>query len=203
MRLFPFQPFRFLALPRSLAALGAAIVLAAPLAPARATPVMEMRAEDLMPLSDELKKSLNLSPNQMTLWQQTEGKTRQLLRDRKARRERLQAATKAGVDGKNVELRDLVGAVDAETASSAAEEKLMREWWLTVNDALTESQRLVVVQQLGEQLLRVQDSGARPGAGEPRREGGEQHRNGGGRRGGMNGGVNGGPGGASISLPGG
>jgi hypothetical protein len=111
----------------------------------------------------------------------------------------LQAATKAGVEGKNVELRDLVGAVDAETASSAAEEKLLREWWLIVNDALTEAQRLVVVQQVGEQLLRVQDSGARPGGGEPRKEGGEQHRNGGGRKGGMNGG----PGGASISLPGG
>jgi len=177
----------------------AAAALSAVLLPAVALPVMEMRAEDLLPMAGELKKSLNLNQNQQTLWQQTESKTRALLRERQARRERLQASAKAGLEVASVELRDLGAAVDAETATSATEEKQMREWWLTVNDALTEPQRKQVAQLVGEQLLRVQDSGMRP-AGEPRKEEGE-HNRGGHKKGGMGGGMN--SGGANISLPGG
>lgn len=186
-------------LPRRLTSLFAAVVLGAALLPAMALPVMEMRAEDLMPMAAELKKALNLNPNQQILWQQTESKTRALLRERQARRERLQAAAKSGLDGANVELRELNAAVDAETATSAAEEKQMREWWLTVNDALTEPQRHQVVQLVGEQLQRVQDNFMRP-AGEPHKDEGE-HSRGGHKRGGMGGGM--GTNGASISLPGG
>jgi translation initiation factor 1 (eIF-1/SUI1) len=178
----------------------AALVLSAALSPAFALPVMEMRAEDFLPMAAELKKSLNLNPNQQTLWQQTESKTRNLLRERQARRERLQAATLAGTRVAGAELRDLAKAIDEETATSANEEKLMREWWLTVNDALNETQRQAVVQLVGEQLLRVPDNGGSHEGAAPRKEGGERHS--GGRKGGMGGSV-GGPGGASINLPGG
>src|SRR5471030_2331862 len=150
----------------SLRRLTGALVLGAMLAPAFALPVMEMRAEDLLPMAAELKKSLALNANQLVLWQQTEGKTRTLLRERQSRRERLQAATLAASQGSGVELRDLLKAVDDETTLSATEEKAMREWWLTVNDALNESQRAAVAQVLGEQLQRVPDSGGRSG-GEP------------------------------------
>ncbi|MQA22201.1 hypothetical protein [Rugamonas rivuli] len=180
--------------------MSAALALSAVLSPAFALPVMEMRAEDLLPMAAELKKSLNLNANQQILWQQTESKTRNLLRERQARRERLQAATLEATKGANVELRDLAKAVDEETTAAASEEKLLREWWLTVNDALNETQRQTVVQLVGEQLLRVPDNGAH-GAAPHKQEGGEQqHR--GGRKNGMGGSV-GGPGGASISLPGG
>ncbi|OEZ59922.1 hypothetical protein [Duganella sp. HH105] len=180
--------------------LSAALALSAVLSPAFALPVMEMRAEDFLPMAAELKKSLNLNANQQTLWQQTESKTRNLLRERQARRERLQAATLEATKGANVELRDLAKAVDEEATAAASEEKLLREWWLTVNDALNETQRQSVVQLVGEQLLRVPDNGAH-GAAPHKQEGGEQqHR--GGRKSGMGGSV-GGPGGASISLPGG
>ncbi|MYN19921.1 hypothetical protein GTP81_24560 [Rugamonas sp. FT107W] len=181
--------------------LAVALALSAALLPAHAVPVMDIRAEDMLPMAAELKKSLNLNANQQILWQQTETKTRNLLRERQARRERLQAATLAGAQGgANVELRDLAKAVDEETTASALEEKLLREWWLTVNDALNETQRQAVVQLVAEQLQRVPDSGAHNGAMPHKQEGGEQHR--GGRKGGMGGSV-GGPGGASISLPGG
>jgi len=185
--------------------LGAALALSALLSPAFALPVMEMRAEDFLPMAAELKKSLSLNTNQQTLWQQVESKTRNVLRERKARRERLQAATQAGTQGANVELRDLAKAIDAETAIGAEEEKLMREWWLTVNDALNESQRQTVVRLVGEQLLRVQDNGAAPRP-ERKEEGGGEHRGGGRKGGGMGGGGMGvgvGAGGASINLPGG
>lgn len=174
-----------------------ALALGAALSPAFALPVMEMRAEDFLPMAAELKKSLNLNPNQHILWQQTESKTRNLLRERQARRERLLAATLEGSKGANVELRDLAKAVDEETTASALEEKLLREWWLTVNDALNETQRQAVLQLVGEQLQRVPDNGARGESAPYRQEGGEQH------RGGRKGGSVGGPGGASISLPGG
>src|SRR4051812_38594741 len=140
---------------RTLSAAVLALSLATQMTPLFALPVMEMHAEDLLPMAAELKKSLNLNGNQQTLWQQTESKTRQLLRDRQSRREHLQAATKAATEGKSVELRDVNAAIDAETAASAAEEKQMREWWLVVNDALSESQRQIVVQLVGEQLQRV------------------------------------------------
>jgi len=184
--------------------LAGALLIGALLAPALAVPVMDMRAEDFLPMAADLKQQLKLNANQQTLWQQTESRTRNLLRERKARRERLQAAAQAAAQTPGVELREVSRAIDAETDTAAGEEKLMREWWLTVNDALDENQRGMVAQQVNEHLLRVQDNGG-PGRGERREEGGE-HRSGGGRKGGGGPGGMGigvGAGGASINLPGG
>jgi hypothetical protein len=162
--------------------------------PSFAVPVMDMRADDLLAMAAEFRKELNLNANQATLWQQTESRTRNLLRERKSRRERMQLAVRPALDGKQVELRDLVGGVDAETAASAAEEKQLRTWWLEVNDALDETQRTRVAVFLAEQMQRVEGGGGgeRP---ERKKEGGE----GGGRghKGGMGGpGGQGGQGGA-------
>lgn len=189
-----------LPVPAALRRASAALALSAMLSPAFATPVAEMRAEDYLPMAAELKKSLNLNANQQTLWAQTESRTRKLLAERKARRERLQAAALAGAQAANAELRDLGKAMDEETNTSAAEEKQLREWWLTVNDALTEGQRQTVAQLVAEQLQRVQEIGG----GRPERpEGGGEHR-GGGRRGGHGAGGMGGMGGdVNMSLPGG
>ena len=187
---------------RRLALAGALLFGAAALPPlALAVPVLDMHAEDFLPMAADLKKALNLNANQQVLWQQTESKTRNLLRERKIRRDRLQAATQAGVQGANVELRDLTKAIDDESAAAAAEEKQLREWWLSVNDALNESQRQIVAQQVGEHLLRVQDNGGGGGGhagGERKEEGGE--RRGGGRRGGSGGGAGGGAGGMGVGV---
>ncbi|MRX06868.1 hypothetical protein GJ697_03365 [Pseudoduganella sp. FT25W] len=182
---------------------GAALALSALLSSAFALPVMEMRADDYLPMAAELKKSLNLNANQQTLWAQTETRTRNLLRERKARRERLQAATLAAAQGANVELRDLAKAIDDETNLSTTEEKQLREWWLSVNDALSESQRQTVVQLVSEQLQRVPDSGGGAPRPERKEEGGEHRGGKGGGRGGMGGGGLGvGAGGVNVSLPG-
>lgn len=178
----------------------AALALGAALAPAWALPAMEMRAEDYLPMAAELKKSLNLNSNQQILWQQTETKTRNLLRERQTRREQMQAALQEGLKGSNVELRDLAKAVETEAAAAANEEKLLREWWLTVNDALSESQRQTVVQLVAEQLQRVPER-AGPAGGGARREEGGGGRHGGGRRGGGGGASISGPGGSSLNLP--
>jgi hypothetical protein len=194
--MFPFSP-----LARRLALAGVLLfgAGAVPL-PASAVPVLDMHAEDFLPMAADLKKALNLNANQQILWQQTESKTRNLLRERKSRRDRLQAATQAGVQGANVELRNLTKAIDDESAAAEAEEKQLREWWLSVNDALNESQRQIVAQQVGEHLLRVQDNGGGGGhaSAERKEEGGE--RRGGGRKGGGGGGVGGGAGGMGVGV---
>ncbi|MYM33114.1 hypothetical protein GTP38_01970 [Duganella sp. FT94W] len=190
---------RFLPRPASsvLRRLSVALAFSALLSPAMALPLMELKADDYLPMAAELKKSLNLNGNQQTLWSQTESKTRNLLRARKERRDRLQAATLAGAQSANVELRDLAKAVEEEASVSAGEEKLLREWWLTVNDALSESQRQTVARTLAEQLQRVPDDGVSPRP-ERREESGE-HRGGKGARGGMGAGM----GGLNVNLPGG
>jgi hypothetical protein len=183
--------------------LAAALALSALLAPAFALPLSDMKAEDYLPMAAELKKSLNLNANQQTLWSQVESRTRRLLSERKARRERLQEATLAAVQAPTVELRDVNKALDEETTTSANEEKLLRDWWLSVNDALTESQRQAVARLVAEQMQRVADGGGRP---ERREEGGEHRGGKGGARGGMGGGGMGvgvGPGGVNVNLPGG
>jgi hypothetical protein len=176
-------------------------------APSFAVPLMDMRVDDLLFMSTDVRKSLNLTPNQQTLWNQMEGRSRSILRERQRRREALQEQAKALVAKPDVELRDLNRAVEAEAAATNAEDKQLREAWLEVNDALDDKQRALVVTFVGEQLMRVVPDG-HPGG-----ERGEERGSGGGRsggrgghgRGGMGGGGMGGmggPGGASINLGG-
>ena len=172
-------------------------------APSFAVPLMDMRVEDLLFMSADVKKSLNLTPNQQTLWNQVEGRSRSILRERQRRREALQEQAKTLPAKPEVELRDLNRAVEAEAAATNTEDKQLREAWLEVNDALDDKQRAQVATFIGEQLMRVVPEG-RPGG-----ERGGERGNGGGRpggmgghgRGGMGGGM-GGPGGASINLGG-
>jgi hypothetical protein len=171
-------------------------------APSFAVPLMDMRVEDLLFMSADVKKSLNLTPNQQTLWNQMEGRSRSILRERQRRREALQEQAKTLLAKPEVELRDLNRAVEAEAAATNIEDKQLREAWLEVNDALDDKQRAQVATFIGEQLMRVVPEG-RPGG----ERGGERsnERPGGGRPGGMGGhgrGGMGGPGGASINLGG-
>ena len=150
-----------------------------------ATPVMEMRADELLPMAPEFRKSLKLNPNQQTLWLQVENKSRAIVRERQARRERLQQALKTGLAGAKIELRDLDGAVAAESATSAQEETQLRALWLGVNDALDENQRQQVASLFAEQLMRVPDSENGRAAPRGREEGAGQHRGRGKAGGGM------------------
>ena len=182
--------------------LGLALLLGTAAVSASAVPVAEMRLEDLLPMAPDFKAELKLNANQTILWQQVEGKTRQLLRERKARRERLQAAVTQGLQAPRLELRDLVAGLDNESTLSLAEEKQVREWWLSVNDALDESQRQAVAQFIAGQMARVMDAAAPHG--ESRGAAPSEHggRKGGGKSGMGGAGVSMGSGGASMNLPG-
>lgn len=185
---------------RLLRAAIAALAIGAAL-PSLAVPLMELRAEDLLPMASEFKKALNLNPNQQTLWNQVEGRSRSILRERVQRRDALQEQAKAMLARPDVELRDLDKAAAAENTLEAAEDRQLRELWLGVNDALDDKQRAQIATFLSEQLMRVVPEGRPDGGGD--RSGG---RPGGGRggRGGMGGpgGGMGGPGGGSINIGG-
>ena len=58
---------------------AAALALLLQAGAAGATPVMDLRAEDLLALAPELRSALALSANQQRLWQQSESRTRALL----------------------------------------------------------------------------------------------------------------------------
>ena len=171
-------------------ALGAA-------APAFAVPVYAIHAEEMIAMAPDLRTSLSLNANQQTLWGQVDGRSRAILRERASRRERLQRQAKTVVATPSPELRTLGAGLDAEDAAVQAEDKQLREMWLTVNDALDEKQRAQVAQFISEQLERVEDGPRRE---EPReRDSGEKRPRGGksgsGGMGGMgntsgNGGIN-------------
>jgi hypothetical protein len=169
-----------------------------------AVPLMDLRAEDLLPMAAEFKKSLNLNANQQTLWLQIEGKSRSVLRERQHRREALQEKAKTLLAKPDVELRELSTLVELESAASTQEDKQLRELWLSLNDALDDGQRRQVATLVNEQLQRVVPEG-RPGAersGEKGERGGRGM--GGHGRGGMGGpgGGMGSPGGGGINIGG-
>lgn len=178
---------------QSLRRLAGALLFAGACGATYATPVMEMRAEDLVPMAAEFRTELKLTPNQSTLWQRVEGRSKAILRERQARRERLQASLKSRLDVPKVELRDLNGAIEAEQAATLEEDKQLRGMWLEVNDALDDSQRQQVATMIGEQLMRVAGAERREA---PRgEEKGGKRGGAGGKRGGMGGMGGGGPGG--------
>ena len=182
--------------------LGAALVLGTAAVTASAVPIADMRLQDLLPMAPDFKTELKLNANQQILWQQVESKTRQLLRERQSRRERLQASVQQALASPGLELRDLVGGMDNESTVSLAEEKQVREWWLSVNDALDEKQRQAVAMFIAGQMARVMDGGAPHGESRGR-DGGEPGGRKGGGKGGMGGmGVGMGSGGASMNFPG-
>jgi hypothetical protein len=169
-------------------------------APSFAVPLMDLRAEDLLPMASEFKKMMNLNANQQTLWNQVESRSRAILRERQHRREALQDKARSLLGKPDVELRELNALVEAESAASVAEDRQLRELWLGVNDGLDDKQRVQMATFVSEQLMRVVPEGRPAGGGGPGgREGGG--RPGGGHgRGGMGGGM--GPGGGSINIGG-
>jgi uncharacterized membrane protein YgcG len=173
-----------------------------------AVPLMDMRAEDLLPMASEFKKSLNLNANQQTLWLQIEGRSRSVLRERLHRREALQDKAKTLLARPDVELRELNALVEAESAATSQEDKQLRELWLNLNDALDDGQRRQIATLVSEQLQRVVPEG-RPAGERGGEKGGEKGGERGGRgmgghgRGGMGGGSSGmGAGSGGINIGG-
>jgi hypothetical protein len=187
--------------------LARAVLLSLALAgstPAFALPLMDLRPDVLLAMAPDFHKSLNLNANQQTLWQQVEGRSRSVLRERQARREKLQQQGKSMLDKPGAELRELGALVDAEETATLAEDKQLRELWLTINDALDDNQRRLVVTFVVEQMQRVDgvEAHAAPASREEggRGRGGMRGRGGAGMGGGTGAGM-GRPGGGGGGMP--
>ena len=135
--------------------LSACLATAFLAAPAHAAKVMDFHADQLMLVANELKGSLNLTPNQLTLWQQVSARSATLLRSRQIRRDRLQSELKRRLGEADPDLRALSAGVDEEAAVALAENRQLSEYWLTVHDALDDMQRATVLQWVAAQLDRV------------------------------------------------
>lgn len=162
-----------------------------------AVPVTDWRADDLLMQAPELKKELGLTDNQNLLWEQSMRKTRAILRLRKERRDELEASSRKLAVAPAAELRTLARAIADDAASVHDEDRELRETWLTMNDALDDRQRALVLARFRSMLERQPPE---PGEGRPERggkpEGGER-----GARGGRGGPGGGGPsGGGSIGM---
>jgi hypothetical protein len=130
--------------------------------PARALPLHEIRLDDLLAQAPELKKSLALTANQALLWQQLEPKIRQVIRTRQLRREKLQSELRQALDKPATELRELAPKLNAESDIALPEDKQLQEYFLTLNDALDDNQRQMVLHFWSDQLQR-QAAGEREG----------------------------------------
>lgn len=154
--------------------------------PTRALPLMDIRVDDLLLQAQDMKKSLNLNPNQILLWQQLEPKLKSLQRARHSRRDKLQIELQQALDDPKTELRELAPRLDGEENTSLAENRQMREWLLSLNDALDDNQRQTLLKFLSDQLQRAPfgDKEGRPMRG-PGEKGGENHGRGRQKPGGM------------------
>lgn len=158
---------------------------------ASAIPVMDVQVEVLMAQGDDLKQALHLNANQQILWRQTAAKMHDILEDRRRRRDKMQNDLKHGLDDPHAELRDLAKVYDAEADLAYREDKQLRELFLTVNDALDDTQRQAVLMALNDQLQRLPDRGC-----DSEKSPDQSRGRGMGRRGGGGGGNGGPPGGA-------
>lgn len=173
-------------------ALATALLFCLPAA--QAIPISDWRADELLMQAPEIRKELALNENQRLLWEQSERKTRTILRTRKERREALDAAARTLAGDPAGELRTLAAPLDADAAATQAEDLALRETWLLMNDALDDAQRAKLMAHVRSMLERQPGD---PG-GEGRQERGKRPEGGGRGRGGP-GGAGGMPGGGSPS----
>jgi hypothetical protein len=123
---------------------------------ANAISLFDLRADVLMSRLPELKKNLNLNANQQILWQQSEKKTNSLLRAKEIRQIKVDQAVRDMIQQPNAELRDIDVRLSEEKRAATLDEQQGREIWLTMFDALNDTQRQLVQNFLYEQL---QESG--------------------------------------------
>lgn len=146
-----------------------------PALPAFAFPVMQMPIEDFVLRDGDFKDALQLDANQQTLWDQVETKMRDIVRARQKRRDQLQKDFKSALSNLQTDSRALFRKLDEETNVSAQEDKNLRELWLEIDDALSDSQRKIVFTRFQDRLERAEargfGAGGERGSGEMRGHG--------------------------------
>ncbi|AYR22827.1 hypothetical protein [Herbaspirillum rubrisubalbicans] len=194
--------------PKSLLCAAASALMLATALPAMATPLVDLIASDILPMTEPLKSDLNLNPNQQILWRQTEQKTRAILAQRQQRRASLQAHTDQVLHKPGGDFRELAADYDADAHAAEEEAHQLREIWFEMADALDDGQRKQVQDYILDRMQRVADGPAQDEQGHARSGGTSGSRGGMGRgmgsgaggMGGGGGGMGGGMGGGSFST---
>lgn len=157
---------------RSLLGAAAAALMLVSALPARATPLVDLLAGDILPMTEQLKSDLKLNANQQILWHQTEQKTRAILAQRQQRRARLQQHTDQVLHAPGGEFRDLAADYDADGAAAEQEAHQLRELWFALADALDDGQRKQVQDYILDRMQRVADGPSRSDGSRSRPAGG-------------------------------
>ena len=161
-----------------LSSLALAVALSCTLSLAHAVPITEWRADELLMQAAEAKKELALTDNQTLLWEHSVRKTRAILRLRKERRALLDAAARTAASDPQADLRTLDGPLQDDAASLHDEDRELRNVWLTMNDALDDRQRSLVLARV-KSMLERQPHGPGMDMGEGRPERGPKPEGGG------------------------
>ena len=151
-----------------------------------AATTFDIPSESLFKQSVELQQRLNLTANQRMLWFQVEAKAKDVVRERQARRDRLQSELRASLNSPT-ELRDLSKQIAIEEDTALKETRRLRELWLDLDDALDEPQRARLHVAMWEQITQLDGAQDTPktAARSDQNQGQRRSRNGGGGGGGV------------------
>lgn len=187
MKHVPELSFSLLPSLRRVACIAGVGLMLGQMLPAQATPLVDLLANDIQPMTEQLRKDLKLTPNQQILWHQTEQRTRAILAERQQRRARLQADTDKLLHTPGAEFRDLARGYDDDGAAAQQEARQLREVWFSMADALDDGQRKMVQDYILDRMQRVNDgpSGSSGGRGRGSPPSGGMGGMGGGSMGGM------------------
>ena len=117
-----------------------------------AAPAFDLPGETLLAQSSELRSRLNLNASQAGAWLQAESRTRAMLRERRARRERLQMDMESALANNQNGLAELASRIDADESQSLEENRSLRQGWLHIFESLDAAQRRTVAETLHAQL---------------------------------------------------
>ena len=146
-----------------------------------AAATFDIPSESLFKQSVELQQRLNLTANQRLLWFQVEAKAKDIVRERQARRDRLQSELRTSLTAPG-ELRELSKQIAIEEETALKETRRLRELWLDLDDALEEPQRARLHVAMWEQISQLEGAQVAPktAARPDQNQGSRRNRNGGG-----------------------
>lgn len=135
--------------------------------PARAAAQMGLQSEDAIGRVSQVLQGLNLTTNQRILWQQVEARSRRLIAERQAVRDRGMFEARRALANLDVELRQIAARLDAASDEERRLARQIQEEWLVLEEALDDRQRKELREFMLDQLAR----GDRPAPerAEPRR----------------------------------
>ena len=162
----------------------------------RAASILDLPGDEMLRQAAELRTRLNLTAAQAGPWLQAESKSREFLREQKARQERLQIELREEIARGQFSTENFAARIDSEDTVAQEERRHLRQLWVGVLRGLDDTQ----VRQLRDFLHQALDAApTTPAMPQPQRDSSAdeqpKQRGGHGGRGGIGSGMGGGMGG--------